>query len=145
MFVYMPVTHVYDNGEEIPYCRRLHEDGIINRTEILCENDGLLYSFKSLIAMNIQPSQVLDWSSSIEIADLYAHLFHNQSLTDDDNRYICRCTRPGTFGKSCEYQLTHEAHRSFGAAMLLELSLNRSELVIHGILNDMERFSAMRH
>jgi hypothetical protein len=44
------------------------------------------------------------------MADLYARVFYNRSLIDDnDDQFVCNCTKLGTFGKYCEYQLTHEA------------------------------------
>jgi hypothetical protein len=102
------VYHVYDNGEEIPYCQRLYEDVILDRNITWCENQGEIFSFRSLISRNILPNEVLDWNSGIEMADLYAHFFYNRSFIEDaDNHYLCKCVKQGTFGKHCEYQLTH--------------------------------------
>jgi hypothetical protein len=43
------------------------------------------------------------------MADLYASAFYNRSLIDDnDDQFVCNCTIAGTFGKYCEYQLTHD-------------------------------------
>ncbi|CAF5166142.1 unnamed protein product, partial [Rotaria magnacalcarata] len=44
------------------------------------------------------------------MADIYASVFYNRSLIgDEDDRFVCNCTKAGTFGKYCEYQLTHDA------------------------------------
>lgn len=103
------VYHVTDNGEEIPYCRRLTGDEILNRNKTECENDGTLFRFSNLILRNVLPSHVLDWNSGIEMADLYARFFYNQSAIEGiDDQFLCNCTKPGTFGKHCEYQLTHD-------------------------------------
>lgn len=102
------VHHVYNNGEQIPYCQRLTGDKILTRTTNMCMNQGEIYSFRHLIYLNILPSEVLNLSSSIEVADRYAHFFYNRSSVEgDDDQYLCRCVLPGTFGKNCEYQLTH--------------------------------------
>jgi hypothetical protein len=104
------VYHVYDNGEEIPYCRRLGQDVILNREEMVCHNQGELFSFRHLIIQNVLPSDILDWNSSIEMLDLYAQFFYNRSSIEDvDGLYLCKCVKQGTFGKNCEYQLTHNA------------------------------------
>jgi hypothetical protein len=103
------VYHVHNDGEDTPYCRRLFDDKPLNRTEIMCYNGGSLVSFRDLIIRNISPDNVLEWSSSIEKADLYARFFYNQSsIEDTDETFLCNCTQPGTFGKYCEYQLTHD-------------------------------------
>jgi hypothetical protein len=44
------------------------------------------------------------------MADLYGYVFYNQSfMANDENQFICNCTKFETFGKYCEYQLTHDA------------------------------------
>ncbi|CAF1660581.1 unnamed protein product, partial [Rotaria sp. Silwood1] len=55
------------------------------------------------------------------MADIYASIFYNQSQIEydsynNDDRFLCNCTKPGTFGKYCEYELTHHA-TSFNEAM----------------------------
>ncbi|CAF3833592.1 unnamed protein product, partial [Rotaria sp. Silwood1] len=51
------------------------------------------------------------------MADMYARVFYNRLLVkDDDDRFLCNCTISGTFGKYCEYQLTHGA-TSFSQAI----------------------------
>ncbi|CAF0803116.1 unnamed protein product [Adineta steineri] len=119
------VYHVYDNGEEIPYCQRLAGDEILNRDERVCENQGQFFSFRDLIIQNILPSDVFDWNSSIEMADLYAQFYYNQSsFKDGDDQFLCKCTQPGTFGKYCEYQLTHYAE-SFSDAIKAQFEQKR--------------------
>ena len=107
------VYYVYDDGEEISYCRRPGGIHTVDRNGRECENGGLKKFFGDLIDQEINPSNILTWSSSIEMVDLYAALFFNRSLFDSDmkNRFVCNCTQPGTFGKYCEYQLTHGVTR----------------------------------
>jgi hypothetical protein len=51
------------------------------------------------------------------MADLYARVFYNRSLiNNNDDRFVCNCTIAGTFGRYCEYQLTHQA-KTFGEAI----------------------------
>ena len=73
------VYYMHDNKEEIPYCRRLNEALRLDRKKTECNNQGELHRFPDLRAQNIQPSDVLRWSSSIEIADKYAKFFYNRS------------------------------------------------------------------
>ena len=48
----------------------------------------------------------------MEMVDLYASIFDNRSLLrEHDNRFLCRCVKWGTFGKYCEYQLTHSKEK----------------------------------
>ncbi|UJR07518.1 hypothetical protein I4U23_011807 [Adineta vaga] len=104
------IYHVYNDGEEIPYCRRTEQDVVLNRTTIVCQNDGEIFFFRHLIMQKVHPSDVLKWSSSLEIADKYARFFYNETFIDNiDDHYVCNCTKHGTFGKFCEYQLTHNA------------------------------------
>jgi hypothetical protein len=101
------VYHVYDHGEEISYCRHRNQ----------CDNQGEKKLFRDLLKQEIDPNIVLEWSSSVEMADLYARVFYNRSLIDDnDDQFVCNCTVARTFGKYCEYQLTHEAE-TFGEAI----------------------------
>ena len=103
------VYHIHDDGEEIPYCRRLNGSYPLDRNKKECMNQGKRYLLRDLIDRNVQPNEVLKWSSSVEMADLYTSFFNNRSLIDDnDDQFICNCSTAGTFGKYCEYQLTHE-------------------------------------
>jgi hypothetical protein len=111
------VYYVYDDGEEIPYCQRLNQSEQLHRQNKECENQGERKMFHDLLDQNVRPSDVLDWSSSVEMADLYASVFYNRSLIeDDDARFLCNCTQSGTFGKYCEYELTHYA-KSFSESI----------------------------
>jgi hypothetical protein len=105
------VYYLYDDGEEIPYCRRPGTSESINRDMNGCDNQGEKLLFRYLLDREISPSNILKWSSSVEMVDLYAGVFDNRSLIEDDdnNQFLCNCTKPGTFGKYCEYQLTHGA------------------------------------
>lgn len=106
------VYYVHDDGDAIRYCRRSSESEILDRNRTMCYNQGQLYSFRDLIIRNVLPSEVLNWNSSIEMADLYAHFFYNRSSIENaDDHHLCKCTARGTFGKFCEYKLTHDAER----------------------------------
>jgi hypothetical protein len=97
-------------GQEIPYCLRPDEQMSLIRSQTRCENDGEKRYFRRLLDEDIQPSEVVQWSSSVEMADLYASVYYNRSfLNGTDQLFICQCTRMGTFGKYCQYQLTHQA------------------------------------
>ncbi len=79
------VYHVYDHGEEISYCRRLGGSQSLNRDRNECDNQGEKKLFHDLIKQEINPSDVFKWSSSVEMADLYARVFYNRSLIDDND------------------------------------------------------------
>jgi len=104
---------IYDGqntGEEISYCQRPGENFSLIRNQTKCENDGEKKSFRDLLYEGIEPNEVLNWSSSVEMADLYASIYYNRSLIkENDEQFVCQCTKLGTFGKHCEYQLTHNA------------------------------------
>ncbi len=101
------IYHTYDE-QEIPYCRRPNRNQELYRRKEMCENSGEKKLFRDLLEQNIRPVTVIHWSSSVEMADIYASVFYNRSLVkDDDDRFLCKCTKPGTFGKYCEYELTH--------------------------------------
>ncbi|CAF3220093.1 unnamed protein product [Rotaria sp. Silwood2] len=114
------VYEINEDGTDIPYCRRPYRIEKLYRNRNYCENQGEKKLFRDLLNQGIQPSEVLKWSSSIEIADMYASIFYNQSQVeydpDNDDRFLCNCTKPETFGKYCEYELTHYA-TSFHEAM----------------------------
>ncbi|CAF0722474.1 unnamed protein product [Adineta steineri] len=118
---------MYDHGEEIPYCRRLNETQQLDRNRSQCENEGVKLSFLNLLEQGIKPSNVLDWSSSVEINDLYAAFFFNRSLIENHNDpFICNCTMLGTFGKYCEYQWTNEA-KSFSDAIKTQFEIKEAD------------------
>jgi hypothetical protein len=111
------VYYSRNDGEKIPYCRRPDGNQSLNRYRNKCDNQGEKKFFRDLLKQRIHPGIILEWSSSVEMADLYANVFYNRSsIDDDDDRFVCNCTTVGTFGKYCEYQLTHEA-TSFSKAI----------------------------
>jgi hypothetical protein len=102
------IYYTENTGEEIPYCQRPNGTSTLMRQQAQCENEGKKRSFRHLLDQNIQPNEVLNWSSSVEMADLYASIYSNRSLiNDNDALFLCQCTELGTFGKFCEYRLTH--------------------------------------
>ncbi|CAM4826788.1 unnamed protein product [Rotaria magnacalcarata] len=97
-----------DTGDIIPYCQRPYRNRSLTRNQTQCYNEGQRISFHNLIDQQIHPDRALKWSWTIEMADLYATIFYNRSLLYNYNDpFVCNCTRIGTFGKYCEYQLTH--------------------------------------
>ncbi|CAF0803072.1 unnamed protein product [Didymodactylos carnosus] len=52
--------------------------------------------------MNISARRVLEWSTSIELLDLYAKYLMLNNSTDD--LLICNCSKNDVFGKFCEYR-----------------------------------------
>jgi hypothetical protein len=119
--------HIRKNGEKIPYCRRLKENGLLARDRKKCENEGEMQLFRSLLEQNIEPMYVLSWNSSIETVDIYASIFYNQSrIEPNDYRFLCKCIKAGTFGKYCEYELTHDA-QSFDEALNIQFQQKRTD------------------
>ena len=103
------IYDTHNNGEEISYCQRPRGSFALIRNDTECENGGEKKSFRDLLGESIEPNEALKWSSSIEMVNLYASIYHNRSLLkENDNQFICHCTRSGTFGKFCEYQLIHD-------------------------------------
>ncbi|CAF2828332.1 unnamed protein product [Rotaria sp. Silwood2] len=97
-------------GEEIPYCQRSDRNTTLIQHQTNCDNGGEKKSFLDLLDRNIQPNEVVKWNSSVKMADLYASVYYNRSLIkENDDRFICQCTQLGTYGKYCEYQLSHNA------------------------------------
>ena len=116
------VYYVPSHGEDISYCRRTSGNQSLNRHRNECDNQGEKKFFNDLLKEEIHPSIILKWSSSVEMADSYARVFYNRSLIDnDDDRFVCNCSTMGTFGKSCEYQLTHGA-KTFNEAIEAQFS-----------------------
>ena len=111
------VYNISEDGQEISYCQRPNRIQTVNRNSQECENQGEKKLFRDLLEQNISPSRVLQWSSSLEMIEMYAGVFYNQSFIDvDGDQFLCNCTRLGTFGKYCEYELTHQA-TSFSEAV----------------------------
>jgi hypothetical protein len=109
------VHYTNTEGETIPYCRRPRtSDSPVPRTYTTCQNDGIGLAFVDLIHDNIGPHDVIRWSSSIDMADRYAQAL--QSNFTSHNGHLCNCTKPGTFGKYCQYRLSHEVN-SFSSSV----------------------------
>ncbi|CAF3252123.1 unnamed protein product [Rotaria socialis] len=120
------IYHVSVLGEEIPYCQRLKGTEHVDRHGTVCENNGEKILFRDLLDRDIKLSEVLSWSSSVEIADSYACVFYNHCLLEQNSEdFVCNCTIPGTFGKYCEYQLTHDK-RSFREAINAQFQKKRN-------------------
>jgi hypothetical protein len=97
-----------EHGQTIPYCR--HSGGIWTTgwDYTSCQNDGTMWYFDELIDANITPSEVLKWSSSVESADNYAAIYYDRSKRCNDC-FVCECTKSGSFGSFCQYQLNQYA------------------------------------
>ena len=97
---------------KVPYCRRpdITEDRLQDINQ--CKHGAETKYFVDLVTENIRPFEVLGWSSSVDVADEYAAFYYkNDSMINSDEKQtlLCHCARAGTFGKYCEYELTHEA------------------------------------
>ena len=119
------VYYVPNYGEEVPYCRRPAENQSLDRARNECINGGEKNFFRDLLKQEIDPSIILKWSSGIEMVDLYASFFYNRSLVDDnDDQFVCKCTKLGTFGKYCEYHSTHQV-KYFGDTITAQFEQKR--------------------
>ena len=115
--IYYTRTRVQDNIQGVKYCRQFNESQILERHfNQTCHNNGQLWSFKELSFFNVSPSNVLEWSSSLEQIDLYSKYLFNKSLEMKDD-FICNCTDPSSFGKFCEYQFYGQSN-SFDDAII---------------------------
>jgi hypothetical protein len=102
--IYYSRSQIRDNIQGVKYCRQLNESQPLQRDfNQFCYNDGQLRSFKELLLLNVSPSEVLQWSSSLEQTDRYSKYLFNHSVDTNDD-YICNCTNPSSFGKFCEYK-----------------------------------------
>ncbi|CAF1635205.1 unnamed protein product [Adineta ricciae] len=113
--VFLYDTELSPGGEEflciyyvqnftIKYCARAGKDKEVlsfNNSHSNCEK----WKFSRLLHENISPWQVLSWSSSIEEAERYAHIYYNRSINFDENDFLCKCTEQSSFGRNCEFQL----------------------------------------
>ena len=96
---------------EIPYCQRnfsLLLLPFIREKKNKCLHGGKKWLFSELFQHGITPNEVLKWSSTIEMADSYAAVYYDHSAYINTT-FLCNCTMPGTFGKYCEYKLTHNS------------------------------------
>ncbi len=110
---------------KVSYCRRLNNIEDFTQINDKCENGGQMKYFVELLKENIQPFEVLEWSSSVEMADKYAAFYYNNYSVIRSNKtqdFLCHCTHLSTFGKYCEYELTHEAN-SFEASQRSQVSI----------------------
>ena len=102
------VYHVR-HGDTVPYCQRPDLRTFrLDLTYTSCQNDGTMWYYSELIELDIKPSHVLRWSSSVEAADNYSNMYFNRS-EKCDNCFVCECTKLGSFGRFCQYELTHGA------------------------------------
>ena len=107
---------------KVPYCLRWNITGSLRRDADECENGGVKKYFHKLMEDNIQPFEVLEWSSSVQMADEYAAFYdknYSEIESHENEKFLCSCVDRSTFGKYCEYQLTHEAN-SFDASQRLQ-------------------------
>jgi len=83
------VYYMSNDGEEISYCRRPGGSERLHRNRNECDNQGEEKRFRDLLDQEIDPSNVLKLSSSVEVADIYASIFYNRSLINDhDDRFV---------------------------------------------------------
>ena len=116
------------NGSStVKYCIR-SDDAILvdRRLRTDCLNGGAKRLLSDLLTQNITPNDVLRWSSSVEAADIYAAVFYNSSLNNTIDKFVCACTREGTFGKYCEYELYHYSI-SFEQALKAQFSQKQTD------------------
>ena len=101
--------HYTEYGQTIPYCRRSGFATLITDwSYTACQNDGRQWYYYELINASIKPSEVLRWSSSVASADTYAAIYYDRSERCS-GCFVCQCTKFGTFGQFCQYQLSHYA------------------------------------
>ena len=89
------------------YCRRPRYPMNLSRSDeyVSCDkrNGGITHRFSHLRSMNMNTSAILhEWKSSVDQVEAYRRYLNDSSERDD---YLCECSRAGTFGKYCEYQL----------------------------------------
>jgi hypothetical protein len=123
---------------KVPYCRRPNITGSLKRAQNKCENEGEEKYFVDLLKENIRPIEVLEWSSSVEMADEYAAFYYNNYSMFKSNEkkdFLCHCTHPSTFGKYCEYTLTHETN-SFEASQTSQVSIRYVYFTYHQKFGD---------
>ena len=93
---------------DLPYCRRPSEPITLQRDQsnLYCDHDGISHSFASLMLKNVSVSTVLhQWRSSIEKAEEYSRYKNHAISLSSDEKYLCQCRSPQSFGKHCEYLL----------------------------------------
>ena len=113
---------------EISYCQRKELLLYFKRQkQNNCLQRGKKWLFSTLLQHGTTPSEVLKWSSTVEMAAYYAGIYYNNS-TYTNTSFLCNCTIPSTFGKYCEYRLTHNS-KTFEESMIAQLE-NQEETSI---------------
>ena len=123
---------------KIPYCRRpdLSENPL--RAIDGCRYQGEKNYFVDLLKNNIQPFEVLAWSSNIEMADEYAAFYYSnvsEITSNEKHDFLCQCKHPSMFGKYCEYELTHEVN-SFELSHILQANTRMANFFHHQVFGD---------
>lgn len=94
----------HTTSTSVKYCRRPVTPIPLSRSDGSCLNGGEHVSFRLLLEQHVPPEVLLQWNISLERVDDYASFFHHESQTNlNRDDYLCRCVKPGTFGKFCEY------------------------------------------
>jgi len=97
----------------VKYCRQLLQTTFLEHNlfslNSTCYHDGVLVSFSQLKSQNVSATDVLKFSSGIERVNKYAIYLSNVTANDDDDDFLCKCTRSGTFGKFCEYEFYYDS------------------------------------
>jgi hypothetical protein len=122
----------------VPYCRRSNNVTTRERNRNECKNGGEIKYFVNLLKQNVQPSEVFKWSSSIEMTDKYAAFYYNNYSmfkSNESQDFFCHCTDPSTFGKYCEYTLTHQAN-SFEASQTAQANIRHTLYRYHQLYGD---------
>ena len=95
----------------LSYCRRPAVPTALQREQPkwVCHHNGIPHSFTSLLSENVSISTVLhQWSSSVEKIEKYSRYKNQRQLNmtlSVDEKYLCECQYPQSFGKHCEYLL----------------------------------------
>jgi hypothetical protein len=132
-------------GSKMSYCRRQSVTRNMMRVTNKCEHEGEMKYFVDLFKEGIQPSEVLEWNSGIEMADEYAIFYYNNGSMiklKEKQDFLCRCTHPSTFGKYCEYQLTHEAN-SFEESQRFQASILHPDSIEHQLFGDIVCYNTL--
>lgn len=109
--------HGGSSGGKIPYCQRPDSSDDAASAIDQCKNGGKTKDFIDLLREGIRPFEVLQWNSGLAIADAYAASYYSNTTPQS---FLCNCTQPGTFGRYCQYQLTHE-QQSFEVSQRLQV------------------------
>ena len=105
-----PSVELYDcvQHAKLFYCRRPTEPLALRREQTLgqCFHQGRAHRFVDLRMANISVARILrEWKSSIEMVEEYSSYLQQWERSIDDDKYLCQCTLPQSFGKYCEYSL----------------------------------------